>query len=108
MNIDEIKSKIEALPDITTRPMFGYQCYSVNGKFFTGFGKKDKTKMIIRLSKELQSEALQDKRLKVKPFSHGAKMGWVEIDTKSVSKIQDAFYWVKQGYNHALTMSKAD
>ncbi len=106
MNIDEIKNKIEALPDITTRPMFGYHCYSVNGKFFTGFGKKDK--MIIRLSKELQSEALRDKRLNVKPFSHGAKKGWVEIDAKSVSKAEDAFHWVKQGYNHALTMSKED
>ena len=106
----EIREKIEALAEVTTRPMFGYQCYSVNGKFFAGFGKKDKsnTMMIVRLPKELQPEALKDKRLNIKPFSHGAKMGWVEIDTKSVSKIEEAFYWVKKGYEHALSLSKTN
>jgi predicted DNA-binding protein (MmcQ/YjbR family) len=104
---NEIKKKIELLPDVTTRPMFGYQCYSVNGKFFAGFGKKDKSEVIIRLSKDLQLEALlKEKHLKIKPFSRGAKMGWVEIDGSNI-RIDEAFYWVKKGYEHALNMSKS-
>lgn len=107
-SVTEIKNKIETLPDVTTCPMFGYQCYSVNRKFFAGLGKKDKSKaIIIRLSKDLQLEALlKEKRLKIKPFSHGAKMGWVELDISNI-KIDEAFYWVKKGYEHALNMSKS-
>jgi predicted DNA-binding protein (MmcQ/YjbR family) len=107
-SVNEVKKKIEILPDVTTRPMFGYQCYSVNGKFFAGFGNKDKSKVIIiRLSKDLQLKAfLNDKHLKIKPFSHGAKMGWVELDISNI-RIDEAFYWVKQGYEHALNMPKS-
>jgi len=99
--------RVEILPDVTTRPMFGYQCYSVNGKFFAGFGGKDKSNVIIiRLSKDLQLKALpKEKRLKIKPFKHGAKMGWVELDISNI-KIDEAFYWVNRGYEHARNISK--
>lgn len=106
-SVDEIKKKAEILPDVTTRPMFGYQCYSVNGKFFAGFGKKDKSKIIIRLSKDLQLKAvLKDKRLNIKTFSPGARRGWIEFNGNSISSIDEAFYWVKKGYEHALSLSK--
>ena len=105
--MNEIKNKIEILPGVTTRPLFGYHCYSVNGKFFAGLGKKDKSKVIIRLSKALQLEALlKDEHLKIKPFNHGAKRGWVELDISHI-KIHEAFYWVKKGYEHALIISKS-
>jgi predicted DNA-binding protein (MmcQ/YjbR family) len=78
--------------------MFGYQCYSVNGKFFVGFNKKDKTKIIIRLSKDMQKEALADGFLEARPFSHGAKMGWIEIETTNEEKAEAAFLWVRKGY----------
>jgi hypothetical protein len=105
--VNGIKKIVLTLPEVTTRPMFGYQCYSVKGKFFVGFGiKKDKSNvMIIRLSKDLQGEALlKEKHLKIKSFNHGAKMGWVELDIRSI-KIDDAFYWVDKGYEHALNLS---
>jgi predicted DNA-binding protein (MmcQ/YjbR family) len=107
-SVIEIMKKIEILPNITTRPMFGYQCYSVNGKFFAGLGKKDKSKaIIIRISKDLQLKALlKEKCLEIKPFSHGAKMGWIELDIRNI-KIDEAFYWVKKGYEHALNISKS-
>ena len=105
MNPDmaRIIKMIEALPDTTTRPMFGYQCYSVRGKFFAGFGKKDD--LIIRLSKEDQREALKDRRLKIKPFSHGAKMGWVQLDRKSITNDNAVFEWIKKGYMRAQLLS---
>jgi YjbR len=107
-SVNEIKKKIEVLPNVTTRPMFGYQCFSIKGKFFAGFGKKDKSEVIIiRLSKDLQLEALlKEKRLKIKPFSHGSKMGWVELNLSNI-KIDEGFYWVKKGYEHALDMPKS-
>ncbi|HJU85721.1 MAG TPA: hypothetical protein VJ551_04480 [Nitrososphaeraceae archaeon] len=106
-SVIEIKKKVEILPYVTTRSMFGYQCYSINGKFFAGFGRKDQSKVIIiRLSKDLQLEALHKKKyLKIKPFSHGAKAGWIELDISSI-KTDRAFYWVKKGYDYALNMSK--
>ncbi len=63
--------------------------------------------MISRISKDLQLEAfLKEKSLKIKPFRHGAKMGWVELDISNI-KIDEALYWVKKGYEHALNMSKS-
>jgi hypothetical protein len=95
----ELKKKIESLPEIV--------CYSVNGKFFAGFGIKDKSRVIIKLSKDLQLKALlEEERLKIDPFKHGAKMGWIEIDISN-TRYQEAFYWVKKGYEHALNISKS-
>lgn len=96
---DELVKMIKALPRVTTRPMFGYQCYSVGGKFFVGFSKKNDM-IIIRLSKEMQAKALRDKQLKFKPFSHGAKMGWVELDGNNLDNTR-VFEWIKKGYRHA-------
>ena len=103
-DMEEIIRMIAALPDTTTRPMFGYRCYSVKGKFFAGFGKTNN--LIIRLPKDQQLEALGDKHLKIKPFSRGAKMGWVELDGKSISNNEAVFEWLKKGYEHALRLSK--
>jgi hypothetical protein len=51
----------------------------------------DRSVIIIRLLKDLQLKALlRDKRLKIKPFSHGAKMGWVELD-KAISILMRLF-----------------
>jgi hypothetical protein len=102
-NMALIIKMVETLPDTTTRPMFGYQCYSVRGKFFAGFGKKDE--LIIRLSKEDQLEALKGRRLKIKPFSHGAKMGWVQLDGKRIANYKAVFDWIKMGYMYAQLLS---
>ena len=102
--MDEIMKMIETLAGTTTRPMFGYQCYLVEGRFFAGFGKKNN--LIIRLSKDQQSEALRYKHLKIRSFSHGAKMGWVELDGKSISNSKVVFDWIKKGYEHAKSLSR--
>jgi TfoX/Sxy family transcriptional regulator of competence genes len=104
-NIITIKERIEQLPDVTIRPMFGYQCYSVGGKFFAGIGKKNK--LIIRLSKDQQLQALDQKQLKIRPFSHGAKMGWVELDGSEVSNLDAALVWIKRGYDNALDLQSS-
>ena len=104
--MEEIIKMVETLADTTTRPMFGYQCYSVGGKFFAGFGKKNN--LIIRLPKDQQSGALRDKRFKIRPFSHGARMGWVELDARSLSNVKAVFEWIEKGYEHALDHSKKD
>jgi predicted DNA-binding protein (MmcQ/YjbR family) len=98
-----IKAKVEHLEGTTTRPMFGYQCYSVGGKFFVGFSKKDDTQVITKLPKEEQLKSLKTKG--VKPFSHGAKAGWIEINTKE-STVQNSMKWIKIGYENALRLEK--
>ncbi len=83
-----IKNRIEQLPRVSTRPMFGYECFSANGKFFVGFSQKNKYEVIVRLPKDAQQKAVKSKG--IKPFSHGANAGWIEIDMKSVVT-DDAF-----------------
>jgi predicted DNA-binding protein (MmcQ/YjbR family) len=104
-SLGELGKKIEALGNVAQRPMFGYQCYTVNGKFFAGFGN-DNAKLIIRLSKVSQQDALGDKRLKIKPFSHGASNGWVEVNMANASNTMAAYDWIRKGYEYALDLSK--
>lgn len=103
MSRDLLKNKVKQLPGLTSRPMFGYECYSVSGKFFVGFSKKDDQQVIVRLPKEEQQKAIKNKS--IKPFSHGAKTGWIEINTKLISVVS-AFNWIKKGYDLALQLSK--
>lgn len=103
MSHDTIKNKIRQLPGVSARPMFGYECFSAKGKFFVGFSKKKKHEVIIRLAKDEQQRAVGNKS--IKPFSHGAKAGWIEIDTRSVAA-GEVFAWTKKAYAYALSLSK--
>ncbi|MFQ5920893.1 MAG: TfoX/Sxy family protein [Nitrososphaerales archaeon] len=103
MSNNTLRNRIKRLPHVSSRPMFGYECFSANGKFFVGFSKKSKYEVILRLPKDEQQSAVRNKG--IKPFSHGAKSGWIEIDTKSV-KPEDAFKWVKKAHAHAHRLSK--
>ena len=98
-----VKLRVEKLRGVTTRPMFGYQCYSTSGKFFVGFNKKNDNQVIVRLPKETQEIAIKSKG--IKPFSHGAKMGWIEMNTNQVSVVT-AMKWIEKGYTHATTLAK--
>jgi len=96
-------AKLEKMPKITKRSMFGYQCYSINKKFFVGFSNKNDYQMIVRLSKDQQVEAVKIKA--IQPFSHGAKAGWIEIDSNSTT-VAVAMKWVMTGYEQAKRLSK--
>jgi len=98
-----IKTKVEKLTKVTTRPMFGYQCFSINKKFFVGFSNKNNYQVIVRLPKDQQELAVKTKA--IKPFSHGAKMGWIEINAKLTSTVY-AMKWITKGYNHAKKLAK--
>ena len=98
-----IKNKVAKMHLVATRPMFGYQCYSVSDKFFVGFSNKNDYQLIIRLSKEQQELAIKNKG--IKPFSHGAKMGWIEVDSKQV-RTSSAFKWITKGYDYAKNLAK--
>ena len=98
-----IKTKVEKLSKVTTRPMFGYQCFSINNKFFVGFSNKNDVQIIVRLTKEQQELAVKTKA--IKPFSHGAKMGWVEINAK-LTTTDSAMKWISKGYHNAKNLAK--
>lgn len=83
--------------------MFGYQCYSISGKFFVGFSNKNTQEVIVRLPKQLQESAIKNKG--IKPFSHGARMGWIEMDVKKTPSVT-AFKWITKGYDHAKELAK--
>lgn len=97
-----LKNKVAEIPEVTTKPMFGYQCYSVFGKFFVGFSNKNDWQVIVRLPKEEQQTAIKTNG--IKPFSHGAKVGWIEIDSTWITT-NSALRWIKKGYAHAKTLA---
>ncbi len=88
---------------VTTRPMFGYQCFSIKKKFFVGFSNKNNHEIIIRLPKDQQEIAIKSKA--IKPFSHGARMGWIEIDS-DLTTTDDAMKWILKGYENAEKLAK--
>ena len=98
-----VVAKIEKMPKITKRSMFGFQCYSINKKFFVGFSNKNDYQIIVRLPKDRQEEAVKIKA--IQPFSHGAKAGWIEIDSK-LTTVAVAMKWVMAGFEHAKKLSK--
>lgn len=102
-NYNSLKNKVSRMPNITTRPMFGYQCYSTLGKFFVGFSNKNDWQVIVRLPKEEQQKA--SKTEGIEPFSHGVKIGWAEVDMKRVT-INIALKLVERGHNYAKTLAK--
>lgn len=102
MSYDRLRNKIKQLPSVSTRPMFGYECFSTKGKFFVGLSKKNTYEVIIRLPKDEQQNAVKNKG--IKPFRHGARAGWIEIDTK-LATTDTVFRWIKKGYAYALSLS---
>jgi len=103
INYNPLKNKVAKMNKVTAKQMFGYQCYSVLGKFFVGFSNKNDSQVIVRLEKKEQELAIKKKG--IKPFSHGAKMGWIEIDSKQV-RTDSAFNWITKGYNYAKSLAK--
>ena len=95
---DPIKKRVESMEYVTSRPMFGYQCFSINKKFFVGFNNKNSRQVIVRLPKSQQAIATRSDA--IQPFSHGAKMGWIEIDSRMVTTA-GAMEWILKGYEHA-------
>ena len=102
-NYNLLKNKVSQFEDVTTRPMFGYQCFSINKKFFVGFSNKNDYQIIVRLSKVQQELAVKNNA--IIPFPHGAKMGWIEIDVKKTTTIS-ALKWITKGYEYAKELSK--
>jgi len=98
-----IKNKVEKMPKITTRPMFGFQCFSINKKFFVGFSNKTNNQIIVRLPKDQQEVAIKSKA--IQSFSHGAKMGWIEIDSK-LTTTSIAMKWISLAFDHAKNLAK--
>ena len=105
MSYETLKGRTRQLSRVSTRSMFGYECFSANNKFFVGFSRKNNYEVIVRLPKDEQQKAVKNKG--IRPFSHGAKVGWIEINMKTVAT-DGAFKWIKKAYAYALSLSKKD
>ena len=101
-NYNLIRKKVESMDQVTARPMFGYQCFSINKKFFVGFSNKNNHQVIVRLPKDQQVIAIKSKA--IKPFSHGARTGWIEIDSRLATTTAGAMKWILKGSEHARAL----
>ena len=97
-NYESIETKVRDMCGVKTRQMFGYRCFLVSGKVFAGFDNKSDFRVIMRLPRDQQEIAI--KHPAIKPFSHGAKMGWAEMDSRLVT-IDIAMKWILKGYAYA-------
>lgn len=111
--VSELRHRVEGLSGITKKKMFGYDCYCVKGKFFVGFNVKDESHIILRLEKNEQHQAIKNPM--IKPFSHGAKAGWIEIqllpdniDDSALPRGRDLYKWIKKSYVYALRMANQE
>lgn len=102
-NYNSLKNKVAGISKVTAKPIFGHQCYSISGKVFVGFNNKNDWQVIVRLPKDEQQIAIKTKG--IKPFSHGAKAGWAEIDMSQVTT-NNALKWVKKGHEYAKILAK--
>ena len=73
-------------------------------KFFVGFSSKNDYQIIVRLPKEKQEDAITHKA--IKPFSHGAKMGWIEIDSTKIPNSGVAMKWIELAYGHVKRLAE--
>lgn len=99
-----IKSRVEKMNKVTARPMFGYQCYSISKKFFVGFSSKNDYQIIVRLPKAKQETAIAHDA--IEPFSHGAKMGWIEMDSRKITSTNMAMKWIILAHDHVLNLAR--
>jgi predicted DNA-binding protein (MmcQ/YjbR family) len=103
MTYASIREKVAELDGVSVRAMFGYECFSIGSKFFVGFSKKNSSQVIVKLPVQDQQKALKTKG--IRPFSHGAKAGWIEINTNESSS-QSTLKWIMSGYTNAKKLSK--
>lgn len=95
---ESIETKVKDMRRVRTRRMFGYRCFLVSGKVFAGFDTKSDFRIIIRLPKDQQEIATRHPA--IKPFSHGTKKGWAEMDSRLVTT-NVAMKWISEGYDYA-------
>lgn len=110
-----LRKKVAAMPGVTSRPMFGYDCYMVEGRFFAGFARKSPgrqatmTMMIVRLARQdhryQQQSASHDDR-DIRPFPRGARKGWIQVDVEAAG-VERAYRLAEEGYEHARSLSPA-
>ena len=97
-----IAAKVREMDGAEARPMFGYRCFLVSGKFFVGFDNKSDFRVIVRLPKYQQKLAVRHEA--IKPFSRGAKAGWIELDSRRMPS-DAAMKWISEGYDHAKRLA---
>ncbi|GKS66480.1 hypothetical protein YTPLAS73_00270 [Nitrosarchaeum sp.] len=69
-NYNSLKIKASKFEDVTTRPMFGYQCFSINKKFFVGFNNKNDHTIMVRLSKVQQESVVKNNAISISICVH--------------------------------------
>lgn len=68
-----------------------------------GFNNKNDWQVIVHLPKDEQQISIKIKG--IKPFSHGAKAGWAEMNMSQLIT-NEALKWVKKGHKYAKILAK--
>jgi TfoX/Sxy family transcriptional regulator of competence genes len=87
-----IRDVLGPLPGLEAKKMFGGMCYLLNGNMLCGVVDQ---RMIVRLGKERQAEAMT--RPHTRPFDYTGKAmsGWLMVDAQGCATEEDLADWVQ-------------
>jgi TfoX/Sxy family transcriptional regulator of competence genes len=96
-----IRDLVLDLPGVEEKRMFGGIGFLLNGNMVCGVNKDD---LILRLSLEQASAALQQPNVRVFDMTGRPMKGWVVVGSQEVSEASDLRRWVQQGFDFAATL----
>jgi TfoX N-terminal domain len=96
-----IRELVLDLPGVEEKRMFGGIGFLLNGNMVCGVNKDD---LILRLSLEQASAALQQPNVRVFDMTGRPMKGWVVVGPQGVSEASGLRRWVQQGFDFAATL----
>jgi hypothetical protein len=98
--------ELQQWPKVTSRPMFGFQCFYRGKKIFAALpatrGINTPNSLMFRIHpmpRELRERANKEPRIDTENRTPGAK--WLLFELSSADDLRDALWWLNQAYDRA-------
>ena len=99
--VQRIRDLVLELPGVDEKRMFGGIGFWLHGNMACGVNQDD---LIVRLSPDQASLALQQRHVRVFDLTGRPMQGWVVVRPEGVSEDSDLRRWVQQGFDFAATL----
>jgi hypothetical protein len=101
-----LAEELRQWPKVSSRPMFGFQCFYRNNKVFAALpatrGISTPNTLMFRMKPmppELLDRAKKERRIDLEGRTPGAK--WYLFELSSAEDLRDAIWWLNQAYERA-------
>jgi TfoX/Sxy family transcriptional regulator of competence genes len=89
---ERITNVLGPLPGLEAKKMFGGMCYMLNGNMLCGVVDN---RMIVRLGKERQTEAMTQPHTRPFDYTGKAMSGWLMVEEQGCEAEEDLADWVQ-------------